>query len=43
MSPKSDNLDPDIDINDLIDEMYESLLEPYGLTEEVDVLPEVTN
>ena len=36
-------LDPDIDINDLIDEMYESLLEPYGLTEEVDVLPEVTN
>ena len=35
-------LDPDIDINDLIDEMYESLLEPYELTEEGDVLPEVT-
>ena len=36
-------LDPDIDINDLIDEMYDPLLERLGITKEMEEAPEVTD
>ena len=39
---RSRPIDPDIDINALIDEMYDPLLERLGIAKETDDLPEVT-